>query len=35
MKTGDIKEVNLDNFSEQFMQIKLDDAFASLEESVL
>ena len=35
MQTGDIKEVNLDNFSEQFMQIKLDDAFASLEESVL
>lgn len=35
MKTGDIKEVSLDNFSEQFMQIKLDDALASLEESVL
>ena len=35
MKTGDTKEISLDNFSEQFMQIKLDAALNSLEESVM
>ena len=35
MSTGEIKEVSLDNFAEQFMKIKLDSAFSSLEESVL
>ena len=35
MKTGEQKEVSLEDFSEQFMQIKIDDAFSSLEESVL
>ena len=35
MKTGEIKEISLDNFSEQFMQIKLDAALNSLEESVM
>lgn len=35
MKTGETKEVSLDNLSEQFMQIKLDAAFSDLEESIL
>ena len=35
MKSGEQKEVSLVDFSEQFMQIKIDDAFSSLEESVL
>lgn len=35
MKTGETKEISLDNFSEQFMQIKLDSALNSLEESII
>ena len=35
MKSGETFEVSLDNFSEQFMKIKLDDALSSLEESVM
>ena len=35
MVTGEIKEVTLDNFSEQFMQIKLDSALNSLEDSII
>ena len=35
MKTGETKEVSLNNFSEQFMQIKLNDALNDLEESIL
>ena len=35
MKTGETKEVSLNDFSEQFMQIKLNDALNQLEESIL
>ncbi len=35
MKTGETFEVSLDNFNEQFMQIKLDAALNSLEESII
>ncbi len=35
MKTGQTKEVSLDNLSEQFMQVKLDSALNQLEESIL
>ena len=35
MKTGETKEVSLNNFSDQFMQIKLNDALNDLEESIL
>ena len=35
MKTGEIKELSLDNFAEQFMQLKLDDALNSLEETII
>ena len=35
MKTGEIKEISLDNFSEQFMQIKLDAALNSLEDTIV
>ena len=35
MKTGETFEVSLDNFNERFMQIKLDAALNSLEESII
>ena len=35
MTTGEMRELSLSNFAEQFMQLKLDDALSSLEESVL
>ena len=35
MKTGEIKEISLDDFSEQFMQIKLDAALNSLEDTIV
>ncbi len=35
MISGEIKEVNLDDFSEQFMQIKLDSALNSLEDTII
>ena len=35
MKTGETQEIRLDNFSEQFMKIKLDDALSSLEDTII
>ena len=35
MTNGEIKEISLDNFGEQFMQIKLASALSSLEDSVI
>ena len=35
IKTGEIKEICLDNFSEQFMSIKLDDELSALEDTII
>lgn len=35
MKTGEIVEINLDTFGEEFMKIKLNSALTSLEDSIL
>lgn len=35
MKTGETQELSLDNLSEQFMKIKLNDTFSSLEEAII
>ena len=35
MITGEIKEISFDNFAEQFMKIKLDDALNSLEDTII
>ena len=34
MATGEIKEISLNDFAEQFLQIKLDDALSSLEDTI-
>ena len=35
MKNGEIKKISLNNFAEQFMKIKLDDALSSLEDTII